>query len=114
MGRASCSSCLPSLLSSWPPLLLQTDWTLLLCAADRNGSDYAYRCHRLRFAHLHSKPNQVPASMIVNADQIAAHNLPAVQDLQTQPSTSVKFLSESAEPPTYQDVAGVGSKYQKF
>merc|ERR1712130_959053 len=85
MGRASCSSCLPSLLSSWPPLLLQTDWTLLLCTADRNGSDYAYRCHRLRFAHLHS-----------------------------QPSTSVKLLSESAEPPTYQDVAGVGSKYQKF
>merc|ERR1712018_1090783 len=58
--------------------------------------------------------NQVPASMIVNADQIAALNLPAVQDLKTQPSTSVKLLSESAEPPTYQDVAGVGSKYQKF
>ena len=31
--------------------------------------------------------NQVPASVLVNADQIAALNLPAVQDLQANPSS---------------------------
>merc|ERR1712018_17736 len=71
-------------------------------------------CRSTKQGVVHYKPNQVPASMIVNADQISALNLPPVQDLQAQPSTSVKLLSESAEPPTYQDVAGVGSKYQKF
>ena len=34
--------------------------------------------------------NQVPASVLVNADQIATLNLPAVQDLQAPPPTSAK------------------------
>jgi len=58
--------------------------------------------------------NQVPASVLVNADQIAAVNLPDVQHLQAQPSPSVQLLSGPVEPPAYQDVGGVGSIYQKF
>merc|ERR1719278_1659681 len=65
------------------------------------------------FGH-HYQPNQVPTSVLVNANQMAALNLPPLQDLQAHPSTSVQLLSDSAEPPTYQDVAGVGSNYQKF
>jgi len=63
---------------------------------------------------VHYNPNQVPASVVVNADEVAALNLPTVQELQAHPSSSVQLLSDSAEPPAYQDVAGEGSNYQKF
>lgn len=96
-------------------LLIAMGATMLIVAIASASLTCAPLCSRsTKQGVVHYKPNQVPASMIVNADQIAALNLPAVQDLQAQPSTSVKLLSESAELPAYQDLAGVGSKYQKF
>jgi len=71
-------------------------------------------CRSNKQGAVHYQPNQVPASVLVNADQIAALNLPDVQHLQAQPSPSVQLLSGSVEPPAYQDVGGVGSNYQKF
>jgi len=87
---------------------------LIIAIASASLTCYPLCCRSSKQGAVHYRPNQVPANMLVNADQIAALNLPAVQELQAHPSTSVKLLSESAEPPAYQDVAGVGSKYQKF
>jgi len=96
-------------------LLIAMGATMLIVAiASASLTCYPLCCRSTKQGAVHYRPNQVPANMLVNADQIAALNLPAVQDLQAHPSTSVKLLSESAEPPAYQDVAGVGSKYQKF
>jgi len=96
-------------------LLIAMGATMLIVAiASASLTCYPLCCRSTNQGAVHYRPNQVPANMLVNADQIAALNLPAVQDLQAYPSTSVKLLSESAEPPAYQDVAGVGSKYQKF
>jgi len=96
-------------------LLIAMGATMLIVAiASASLTCYPLCCRSNKQGAVHYRPNQVPANMLVNADQIAALNLPAVQDLQAHPSTSVKLLSESAEPPAYQDVAGVGSKYQKF
>merc|ERR1711953_1400405 len=74
---------------------------------------------------VHYNPNLV--------NQVAALNLTTLQDPQAHPSTSVQvnfknngkcrnmkliyifqLLPNSSTPPAYQDVAGVGSKYQKF
>jgi len=96
-------------------LLIAMGATMLIVAiASASLTCYPLCCRSTKQGAVHYRPNQVPASMLVNADQISALNLPTVQDLQAPPSTSVKLLSESAEPPAYQDVAGVGSKYQKF
>jgi len=96
-------------------LLIAMGATMLIVAiASATLTCYPLCCQSTKQGAVHYRPNQVPANMLVNADQIAALNLPAVQDLQAHPSTSVKLLSESAEPPAYHDVAGVGSKYQKF
>jgi len=96
-------------------LLIAMGATMLIVAiASASLTCYPLCCRSNKQGAVHYRPNQVPANMLVNADQIAALNLPAVQDLQAHPSTSVKLLSESAEPPAYHDVAGVGSKYQKF
>ena len=79
----------------------------------------------------HQQPNEANVtSVVVNMDQLAALNVPTIEDLQersTPPSRGGKYnildrpnhethhdLSESRESPYFQDVAGVGSKYQKF
>lgn len=96
-------------------LLIAMGATMLIVAiASASLTCYPLCCRSNKQGAVHYQPNQVPASVLVNADQIAALNLPAVQDLQAPPPTSAKLISESAEPPAYQDVAGVGSKYQKF
>lgn len=96
-------------------LLIAMGATMLIVAiASASLTCYPLCCRSTKQGAVHYRPNQVPASVLVNADQIAALNLPTVQDLQAPPSTSVKLFSESSEPPAYQDVAGVGSKYQKF
>merc|ERR1712083_923132 len=55
---------------------------------------------------VHYNPNLV--------NQVAALNLTTLQDPQAHPSPSVQLLPNSSAPPAYQDVAGVGSNYQKF
>jgi len=96
-------------------LLIAMGATMLIVAiASASLTCYPLCCRSTKQGAVHYQPNQVPASVLINADQIAALNLPAVQDLQAPPPTSAKLFSESAEPPAYQDVAGVGSKYQKF
>merc|ERR1711934_660650 len=81
---------------------------LIVAIASASLTCYPLCCRSNKQGAVHYQPNQVPASVLVNADQIAALNLPPVQDLQANPS-SVKLFLESAEPPAYQDVAGVGS-----
>jgi hypothetical protein len=94
-------------------LLIAMGATMLIVAiASASLTCYPLCCRSTKQGAVHYQPNQVPASVLINADQIAALNLPAVQDLQAQ--TSAKLILESAEPPAYQDVAGVGGKYQKF
>jgi len=96
-------------------LLIAMGATMLIVAiASASLTCYPLCCRSTKQGAVHYQPNQVPASVLINADQIAALNLPAVQDLQAPPPTSAKLFSESAEPPAYQDVAGVGGKYQKF
>jgi hypothetical protein len=96
-------------------LLIAMGATMLIVAiASASLTCYPLCCRSNKQGAVHYQPNQVPASVLVNTDQIATLNLPAVQDLQAPPPTSAKLFSESAEPPAYQDVAGVGSKYQKF
>merc|ERR1712083_836797 len=81
-------------------LLIAMGATMLIVAiASASLTCYPLCCRSTKQGAVHYRPNQVPANMLVNADQIAALNLPAVQDLQAHPSTSVKVLSESAEPP---------------
>merc|ERR1712203_239815 len=96
-------------------LLIAMGATMLIVAiASASLTCYPLCCRSTKQGAVHYKPNQVPTSVLVNANQMAALNLPPLQDLQAHPSTSVQLLSDSAEPPTYQDVAGVGSNYQKF
>merc|ERR1712008_138062 len=96
-------------------LLIAMGATMLVVAiASASLTCYPLCCRSTKQGAVHYQPNQVPASVLVNADQIAALNLPPLQDLKAHASTSVQLLSDSAEPPTYQDVAGVGSNYQKF
>merc|ERR1711863_51525 len=100
-------------------LLIAMGVTMLVIAiASASLTCYPLCCRSTKQGTVHYNPNQVqqqePASVLVNANQIAALNLPAVKDMQANSSTSVQLLSDSAEPPTYQDVAGVGSNYQKF
>jgi len=96
-------------------LLIAMGVTMLVIAiASASLTCYPLCCRSTKQGAVHYKPNQVPTSVLVNANQMAALNLPPLQDLQAHPSTSVQLLSDSAEPPTYQDVAGVGSNYQKF
>jgi len=90
---------------------------LIIAIASASLTCYPLCCRSTKKAlkgAVHYNPNQVPTSVVVNADEMAALNLPSVQDLQANPSTSVQLLSDSANPPAYQDVAGVGSDYQKF
>jgi len=100
-------------------LLIAMGVTMLVIAiASASLTCYPLCCRSTKQGTVHYNPNQVqqqePASVLVNANQIAAFNLPAVKDMQANSSMSVQLLSDSAEPPTYQDVAGVGSNYQKF
>jgi len=87
---------------------------LAIAIASASLTCYPLCCQSTKQGAVHYNPNQVPASVLVNADQMAALSLPPLQNLHTHSSTSVKLLSDSADPPTYQDVAGVGSTYQKF
>jgi len=87
---------------------------LAIAIASASLTCYPLCCRSTKQGTVHYNPNQVPASVLVNADQMAALSLPPLQNLQTHSSTSVKLLSDLADPPTYQDVAGVGSNYQKF
>jgi len=96
-------------------LLVAMGATMLIIAiASASLTCYPLCCRSTKQGAVQYNPNQVPASVVVNADQMAALNLPTVRDLQAYPSTSVQLLSDSAEPPAYQDVAGVGGNYQKF
>jgi len=88
---------------------------LAIAIASASLTCYPLCCRSTKQGTVHYNPNQVPASVLVNADQMAALSLPPLQNLHTHSSTSVKLLSDSADPQTYQDVAGgVGSTYQKF
>jgi len=95
-------------------LLITMGATMLIIAtASASLTCYPLCCRSAKqgdAVHYNPKPTHV----LVNADQIARLNLPTVQELQAHPSTSVQVLSDLAEPPAYQDVAGVGSNYQKF
>jgi len=53
-------------------------------------------------------------SVVLNVDELGKIILPAVQDMQAIPTNSPRLASDSSALPGYQDVAGVGSKYQKF
>ena len=83
------------------------------------------------FDKEHHQPNEAKVtSVVVNMDQLAALNLPTIEDLQDRSTLkgrkNVTFMSilikkfiatfqlvlDSSEPPSFQDV-GVGSKYQK-
>jgi len=72
-------------------LLIAMGATMLIVAiASASLTCYPLCCRSTKQGAVHYRPNQVPASMLVNADQISALNLPTVQDLQAPPSTSVK------------------------
>merc|ERR1712223_289502 len=64
--------------------------TLVIAIASASLTCYPLCCRSTKQGTVHYKPNQVPANLLVNADQIAALNLPPLQDLQTHPSTSVQ------------------------
>jgi len=99
-------------------LLVAMGATMLIIAiASASLTCFPLCCRSTKQGAVHYSPNQVPASVLVNADQLnrnAALNLPTVQGLQAHPSTSVQLLSDSSAPPAYQDIAGEGSNYQKF
>merc|ERR1712004_140021 len=59
-----------------------------------------------------SQPNAT--SVVLNVDELGKFTLPAVQDMQAIPTNCPRLASDSSALPGYQDVAGVGSKYQKF
>jgi len=96
-------------------LLIAMGATMLIIAiASASLTCHPLCCRSTKQGAVHYNPSQVAASVVVKANQLAALNLPTVQDLQEHPSTSIQLLSDSGEPPAYQDVAGVGSNYQKF
>jgi len=79
-------------------------------------------CSPTKQGLVHYRPNnqvnQVSetnaTSVVLNVDELGKVILPAVQDMQAIPTNSPRLASDSSALPTYQDVAGVGSKYQKF
>jgi len=72
-------------------LLIAMGATMLIVAiASASLTCYPLCCRSNKQGAVHYQPNQVPASVLVNADQIATLNLPAVQDLQAPPPTSAK------------------------
>merc|ERR1711934_110055 len=74
-------------------LLIAMGATMLIVAiASASLTCYPLCCRSNKQGAVHYQPNQVPASVLVNADQIAALNLPAVQDLQAPPSSVKPFL----------------------
>merc|ERR1712212_1273445 len=72
---------------------------LIVAIASASLTCYPLCCRSTKQGTVHYNPNQVqqqePASVLVNANQIAAFNLPAVKDMQANSSTSVQLLSDS-------------------
>jgi len=62
----------------------------------------------------HYFSNQVPASVFVIPDKIAALKLPTAEDPQAYTSTSVPVSLDAAKLPAYQEVAKVDTGYHKF
>jgi len=63
----------------------------------------------------HQQPNEANVtSVVVNMEQWAALNVPTIEDLQERSTPPSRIVSDSSEPPSFLDVAGLGSKYQKF
>merc|ERR1712226_1164904 len=88
-------------------LLIGTGATMLIIAiASASLTCKPLCCGSSNQAAVHYNPTLV--------NQVAALNLTTLQDPQAHPSTSVQLLPNSSAPPAYQDVAGVGSNYQKF
>merc|ERR1711874_413764 len=88
-------------------LLIGTGATMLIIAiASASLTCKPLCCGSSNQGTVHYNPNLV--------NQVAALNLTTLQDPQAHPSTSVQLLPNSSAPPAYQDVAGVGSNYQKF
>merc|ERR1712203_1066391 len=88
-------------------LLIVTGATMLIIAiASASLTCKPLCCGSSNQGTVHYNPNLV--------NQVAALNLTTLQDPQDHPSTSVQLLPNSSAPPAYQDVAGVGSNYQKF
>merc|ERR1712228_1086323 len=88
-------------------LLIGTGATMLIIAiASASLTCKPLCCGSTSQGTVHYNPNLV--------NQVAALNLTTLQDPQAHPSTSVQLLPNSSAPPAYQDVAGVGSNYQKF
>merc|ERR1712062_843929 len=88
-------------------LLIGTGATMLIIAiASASLTCKPLCCGSSNQGTVHYNPNLV--------NQVAALNITTLQDPQANPSTSVQLLPSSSAPPAYQDVAGVGSNYQKF
>merc|ERR1712228_519203 len=88
-------------------LLIGTGATMLIIAiASASLTCKPLCCGSSNQGTVHYNPNLV--------NQVAALNITTLQDPQAHPSTSVQLLASSSAPPAYQDVAGVGSNYQKF
>merc|ERR1711934_1231248 len=88
-------------------LLIGTGATMLIIAiASASLTCKPLCCGSSNQGTVHYNPNLV--------NQVAALNITTLQDPQAHPSTSVQLLPNSSAPPAYQDVAGVGSKYQRF
>merc|ERR1712211_140694 len=79
-------------------------------------------CSPTKQGVVHYRPNnqvnQVSeanaTSVVLNVDELGKVILPAVQDMQAIPTNTPRLASDSSALPAYQDVAGVGRKYQKF
>merc|ERR1712062_597507 len=88
-------------------LLIGTGATMLIIAiASASLTCKPLCCGSSNQGTVHYNPNLV--------NQVATLNITTLQDPQAHPSTSVQLLPSSSAPPAYQDVAGVGSNYQKF
>jgi len=88
-------------------LLIVTGATMLIIAiASASLTCKPLCCGSSNQGTVHYNPNLV--------NQVATLNITTLQDPQAHPSTSVQLLPSSSAPPAYQDVAGVGSNYQKF
>merc|ERR1712218_575800 len=88
-------------------LLIVTGATMLIIAiASASLTCKPLCCGPSNQGTVHYNPNLV--------NQVATLNITTLQDPQAHPSTSVQLLPSSSAPPAYQDVAGVGSNYQKF
>merc|ERR1712076_85831 len=88
-------------------LLIGTGATMLIIAiASASLTCKPLCCGSSNQGTVHYNPNLV--------NQVAALNITTLQGPQAHPSTSVQLLPNSSAPPAYQDVAGIGSNYQKF